>query len=234
MKLARTAARSTFTLLSAALVAGCAGSQPEIYLEQPVGQTFSAEAPLPPTPPAAPPAAPADANQASSTAAPAASTAAPAAPGEEMLTDENIASILSVANGGEIEQAKVAQKNAKDPRIKAFAAHMIDEHGKAMVDTAQLLKEIHVSPAESPLSSKLSADSRELVTKLGNEQGTDFDRDYIAAQIQEHQAVLDLMDSKLLVQVKNPELKAAILAFRPTVAHHLNEAKSIQASRVAK
>jgi putative membrane protein len=66
-------------------------------------------------------------------------------------------------------------------------------------------------------------------------KGADFDRDYIAAQIQEHQAALDLIDSILLVQVKNPELKAAIEAFRPKVEHHLNEAKAIQSSsRLAK
>ncbi len=222
MTLARIAACSTIALLAAG-VAGCGGSQPEP--QAPVGQSFVSETPAPATPaPVAPPPA------ASAEVAP----PPPAAPAEEPLTDEKIAAILDAANTGEIEQAKVAQKNAKDPRVKAFAAHMIQDHGKNMTESRALLTKIGVTPAESPVSTKLSHDSQQLVSTLGEAKGADFDKAYIDAQVKEHQDVLDMMDTKLLVQVKNGDLKAAIQAFRPKVEHHLEEAKSIQASRAAK
>jgi putative membrane protein len=225
MKLARIAARSTFALLAAGLVTACGGSQPEA--QQPVGQSFASEtpAPPPPAPVAPPPAAPADQGP---------STTAPAAPAEEPLTDEKIAAIIDAANTGEMDQAKIAQKNAKDPKVKAFAAHMITDHGKNMTDSKALLKKIGVTPAESPVSTKLVQGSQELVSKLGGEKGDDFDKDYIDAQVKEHQEVLDMMDTKLLVQVKNADLKAAIQAFRPKVEHHLNDAKAIQATLATK
>jgi putative membrane protein len=213
MTLARTAARSTFALLTAGLVAACGGGEPEATAP-------TAEVPAAAAPPPAETAAPAAA----------APSAAPAAPVEEPLTDERIAAILDAANGGEIEQAKLAPKNGKDAKVKAFAAHMITDHGKNQADSKALLKKINVIPADGQISLKLQQDSQQLVAKLNNEKGADFDKDYIDAQVQEHQAVLDLMDQKLLVQVKNADLKAAITAFRPKVEHHLGDAKTIQAS----
>jgi putative membrane protein len=224
MTLTRIAARSTLAILVAGLAAACGGSQPAA--QDP--QSFSSETQAwsPPVAAAPAPSAPAEA-----TTPPA---AAPAAPAEESLTDEKIAAILGAANAGEIEQAKVAQRNAKDPRVKAFAAHMIADHGKNQSDAKALFAKINITPASGEVSSKLQSDSQEIVARIGSEKGGDFDKDYIDAQVKEHQAVLDMMDTKLLVQVKNADLKAAIQAFRPKVEHHLEEAKTIQASLATK
>jgi len=107
---------------------------------------------------------------------------------------------------------------------------MVTEHGQNQADAEKLLKKIGLTPADSPISRKLSGDSGELVGRLKVQKGADFDKAYIDAQVEEHQAVLDLMDTKLIPMAQNTELKSAIQAFRPKVEHHLADAKSIQAA----
>ena len=62
------------------------------------------------------------------------------------------------------------------------------------------------------------------------DKGKDFDKAYIAAQIDGHQKVLDTINGKLLPNVKNADLKAYLDEIKPRVEQHLKEAKQLQES----
>ena len=223
-----TIARTALALWTALLAVSCGGNQSEPQSpQQPQTQTFASEtqAPAPAADTAPTPAATAGSTtEMSTTQNPAATQPAP----QEMLTDGQIAAIVSAANKGEIEQAKVAQTNAKDAKVKKFAALMVQHHGDNQKAAEKLLQKIGVTPLENDVSTKLENDSKQLVDKLKGEKGADFDRDYIDAQVSEHQQVLDMMDQKLIPQAKNAELKGAIQDFRPKVEMHLKSAQEIQ------
>jgi predicted outer membrane protein len=53
-------------------------------------------------------------------------------------------------------------------------------------------------------------------------------------QVTEHQAALDLFDNTLIPSAQNAQLKDSLKQVRPMVAEHLQEAKSIQGSLLAK
>ena len=146
------------------------------------------------------------------------------------LSDEQIAAITGAANRGEVEQSKLAQSKTKDPKVKKFAAMMITHHGEANQKQIELLKKQHLTPEESPTSTQLTSESSRLLESLKSMTGAEFDRAYVDAQVKEHTALLDAMDTKLLPAVKNADLKADITAMRAKLEGHLKEAQSLQKS----
>jgi putative membrane protein len=150
----------------------------------------------------------------------------PPEPKPEALSDAQIAAITEAANTAEIAQAKVAQAKSKDPAVKKFAAMMISHHGEAKQKQAKL----KLKPEESGVSTALQADAGSTLNSLNTNAGKDFDKTYIAAQITEHQKVLDTINDKLLPNVKDAGLKAYLEEIKPTVEQHLKQAKQLQES----
>jgi len=151
---------------------------------------------------------------------------AAAPPKAEPLSDEQIAAVTDAANSAEIEQAKLAESKSKDAGVKRFAAMMIAHHGAAKAKQAKL----KLKPAESSVSTGLQADAASTLDSLKTSKGKDFDKAYIAAQVDGHQKVLDTINDKLLPSVKNADLKAYLEEIKPRVEQHLKEAKQLQES----
>ena len=142
----------------------------------------------------------------------------------EALTDEQIAKITDDANSAEIDQAKLAESRAKDPRVKSFAERMIKHHGEAKDKQAQL----KLKTDGSTTSRKLENDATVTLATLKGDQDPAFDRDYIADQVSEHQQVLDMINDQLLPNVKNADLKSYLNELKPKVQMHLMAAQDLQ------
>jgi putative membrane protein len=140
------------------------------------------------------------------------------------LTDQQIAAVTDSVNTAEIEQARLAQSKSTNDEVKRFAAMMIEHHGQAKKKQVQL----NLAEAESPLSLKLAAQTHLTMEQLKQKTGGEFDRAYLQAQIDGHQKVLEAIDTQLLPNAKNPELKAYLESIRPTVADHLARAQAAQ------
>jgi putative membrane protein len=216
-------ARTSSVIVPIALGLAACSETPE-----PQTPAFASQA-MPAAEPAAPAAPPAE-PPAAMPPAPAAETMGTPAPTVQPLTDDQILEVVTVANKGEIEQARLAQQKAKDPRVKKFAAMMLQHHSEANQKNLAMAQRLGLKPAESETSQKLTSDTTQITDTLKPLSGVDFDRSYIDAQIKEHQAVLELMDQRLLPNAKNDELRSAIQNFRPKVEMHLREAQAIQAA----
>jgi putative membrane protein len=222
MKHTRTALTA---LLASSFAFGCGGStsEPKSQGSEPaMSEPEPAPAALAPTPTAQPTAD--DSMAANVTAAPAAANE----PAPTPLADAQIAAITDTANTGEVEQATVAQKKAKNARVKKFAGMMIAHHTKAKQDQAKLLKKLNMTPEENPKSTALAEESKTAVESLKNTEPSDFDRVYIDGQVSAHQKVLDMLVNELIPNAKHADLKAALEEFRPKVEAHLTEAQEIQ------
>ena len=150
-------------------------------------------------------------------------------PSEPALSDEQIAKITATAHDGEIAAGKLAATNAKDPKVKKFAAMMVKHHGEELKKEEALAKKAKIMPGDSPVSMQMAKDNESTATTLKGLKGAEFDKAYMDAQVKGHQDVLDAIDKKLLPAAQNADLKAAITAFRPVVETHLKDAKEILA-----
>jgi putative membrane protein len=144
------------------------------------------------------------------------------------LTDAQIVTVTETVNKGEIEQATLAKSKSKNPEVKSFASHMITEHTKASQQGKQLAKAEKLVPEDSATAQDVSAKGESTLATLKAADKTTFDRQYIDAQVEQHQTVLQLIDDQLLPSASDAELKAQLEKTRGMVQAHLEAAKALQ------
>jgi putative membrane protein len=152
------------------------------------------------------------------------------APAVEPLNDAQIAKILETVDTAEIEQAKLAQKKSKNPGVKKFAAHMIQQHTKSKQKGGALAKKAKITPADSSVSTELSGKATALTESLKTADASAIDALYIEGQATQHQEVLTLVDSRLLPSATHEDLKSLLTEVRTMVETHVGEAKTLQES----
>ncbi|XXY17835.1 DUF4142 domain-containing protein [Sorangium sp. So ce216] len=152
----------------------------------------------------------------------------PSAPPEAPLTDEQIVAVLDAANKKEIDEAQVAQTKAKHKDVKAYARVITQHHTEAKAKQAKLVKKLGITAADSDKSKQLTTETQQAVDQLKGLQGADFDQQFVAIMIQDHQKTLDLLDKRILQDAKNAELKTLIEKdLRPTIEKHLKDAEAL-------
>lgn len=172
-----------------------------------------------------------DANSGATTGGNAASTTTTntTATGQK-LTDGQIAAVVLAADGAEMNQAKMAEKKSRNKKVKGFAHHMLSDHGKNEHALASMDKKTKMIPEQSDLSQSMTTQAEQTAKQLQEMSGKEFDKAYIDAQVQQHQALLDTMNNQLIPNAQNPKLKAMLDKTAKTVSSHLEQAKRIQAS----
>ena len=212
---------SALSMILACAAAACGGSDDKPAQSASDVTTTSTTAPSADPTPAPAPAPVAD---------PAPAAAPAPAPVAATYTDAQIAGILIALNKGEIDQAKTAEKNAKNPKVKAFAHKMVADHSDADHKESALLKKKKITPADSDKATGLTSDGSSMNDSLKAQKGADFDKSYIDMQVKMHQGALDLIDNTLLAQVQDTDQKALLTTIRGKVADHLKAATDIQGS----
>jgi putative membrane protein len=155
---------------------------------------------------------------------------APPADAPTVLSDEQIVQIVHTANTGEIAQAKLALSRSKDPRVQKLASMMLRDHTAADGKDIALARKANLILTPSPTNASLESDAQAATSMLQSESVAEFDRGYVDTQVKEHEAVLDLIDEKLIPNAKSSELRSFIADVRPTIAMHLKHAQDLQAS----
>jgi putative membrane protein len=140
------------------------------------------------------------------------------------LGDAEILAITAAANTAEIEQGRLAQEKAHDPRVRDFGAMMVDHHGEARQDQQKL----SVEPTPSAEAQRMQRDAEDALRSLKQKSGKDFDRAYLQLQIDEHRKVRDELQDKLLPSAKDSGLKAYLEDIKPKVESHLAQAERLQ------
>ena len=143
------------------------------------------------------------------------------------LTDDQILYVLHAANIAEMDQARMAEKKAKNARVKRFAAMMLKEHGEADSKGNEVAKKVRASLTPSDVSNRLETDAKQQMANVSSQGGSDFDRAYMDAQAKAHRVVLLTIERQLLPNVKSQEVRELLQMMRPKVEGHLHEAEDI-------
>jgi putative membrane protein len=136
--------------------------------------------------------------------------------------------VVHTANVGEVDQAKLAQSKAKDVHVKSLAAMMVKDHADADGKALALAKEESLRLAPSSTNTSLESDAGSATSTLKFQSGAEFDKGYVDTQVKEHQAVLDMIDQKLIPNAKSAGVKAFLAEVRPKIAMHLQHAQDLQ------
>jgi putative membrane protein len=132
--------------------------------------------------------------------------------------------MAAASDAFEIETSKLAATNGASAAVKKFAAQMITAHEGSTAKLKSLTATL--SPALAP-DPKLSAEQQQKLADLKSKQGADFDAAYAAGQVAGHQQTLDMLKGYAATG-DVPQLKTFASGMVPTVAAHLNMAKSLK------
>jgi putative membrane protein len=148
-------------------------------------------------------------------------TANPAAPaagtmqsaGKLSTSDQKF--VNEAASGGlfEVDAGKLAEKSA-DPQVRKFGARMVQDHSAA----DNKLKQIAAAQG-GMVPSTLDQDHKQKLDRLASLHGQDFNRQYMAMMVQDHDA--DTQDfAKAAQDLKDPQLKQFAAQTLKTIKNH--------------
>ena len=128
---------------------------------------------------------------------------------------------LAVADMAEIEAGKLALEKAQDPKVKEFAQHMVDDHGKMLDEVKSLAQSKNVELPSAP-----DAKHEKAMKKLESASGASFDREYMRAMVKDHREALKLAQ-RTAKRAKDADIKAAAEKAAPEIQDHLKTAQEI-------
>ncbi len=107
--------------------------------------------------------------------------------------DQDFLKKAVIANLAEIELGRLAGQKAQNPEVKQFAQMMVNGHTKALDE----LKQLAQGSAGAELPSALDEKHLELQQKLSGLSGEEFDREYMAAMVDAHEDVEDMLEDRV-------------------------------------
>ncbi|WP_299848596.1 DUF4142 domain-containing protein [uncultured Roseovarius sp.] len=124
------------------------------------------------------------------------------------LSDTEIAHVAYVADNIDIRYAHLALAISTTPEIHEFAKTMIRDHEAVNAAALELLDKLGAEAQDNFLSQKLAADSEEIINRLSDLRGAEFDRAYAENELGYHKAVNNLVENTFIPNIDHPEVKA--------------------------
>jgi putative membrane protein len=150
------------------------------------------------------------------------------------LSDAEIASAAVVANQNDIDFAKIAKLKSKNADILKFAETMAKDHQAVIDQAVALVTKLKVTPKDNPVSKKLAEDASKTKKMLNSKSSGTFNRAYIDNEVAYHKAVIAAVETVLIPQANNQELKTLLQNVVPALKAHLEHAEMVQKSLTSK
>ena len=135
---------------------------------------------------------------------------------------------LAEGNLAEVAAAKQALAKSNDTKVKAFAQHMVDDHGMALDQLTTLARNKQVELPSVP-----DEKHRKMAERMADMSAIDFNKQYAQAMVVDHRATLKLLD-KITSNTKDEDLKALAEKMKPTVQTHLKMALELTSESPSK
>lgn len=146
----------------------------------------------------------------------------------QMINDAQIAAIVVTANQVDINAGKLAADKGKSDQVKEFGKQMAQDHAGVNKSAVELVTKLMVKPEDNATSQSLKEGGEKNVAHLKMLKGAAFDKAYIDNEVAYHEQVLAAVDTTLIPNAKNEELKALLVKVRPAFVAHLEHAKMLQ------
>ncbi len=131
-----------------------------------------------------------------------------------MSQDKTFLTNASAGGMAEVQFGQLAAQKASNPKVKAFGQKMVTDH--TMLNNE--LKPFADKDGVAPPSALMPEDQAEY-DKLNGLSGADFDKEYIAFMMKDHDK--DLADfKKEEATTQDPELKMAVAKGEKVIAQH--------------
>lgn len=124
--------------------------------------------------------------------------------------DAQIAHIAYAAGAIDVAAGQQALVKSTNPEVKEFAEEMVRDHRAVNDKALALIQKLGVVPKDNPTSQALAKAAGAKTTELAKLSGPAFDRAYIQNEIAFHKTVNNALESTLIPDARNAELKALL------------------------
>lgn len=142
------------------------------------------------------------------------------------MSDANILAKESDGDSAEVVIGRYASTHAADPRVKAYAKLLVDDHGKGLKEVHALAKKLSITP-QPPADDTASQETTHTLQHLGTLKGRDFDTAFVAHEIDDHKTDIDDA-KKAAAAAQNPQVKQLVEKSLPELQKHLDRAQALQ------
>lgn len=147
---------------------------------------------------------------------------------EPKITDAQIAAIVVTANQVDVDAGNLAGEKSSSTEVKKFAETMVRDHTAVNKSAVDLVTKLKVSPEENDTSRALKTGGDKNIADLHALKGGAFDKAYVDHEVAYHEQVIQALDTLLIPNAQNAELKGLLMKVRPAFVAHLDHAKHLQ------
>lgn len=144
------------------------------------------------------------------------------------LSDPEVASVAVVANQIDVSYADIAKKKSKDKEVLKFAETMISDHNAVLTQAGALVKKLNVTPKDNAVTQSLLVDAEKTKKILNAKSEKEFDKAYVDNEVSYHKAVISAVETLLIPETENAELKTLLQNVVPALKTHLEHAEMLQ------
>jgi putative membrane protein len=144
------------------------------------------------------------------------------------LNDSQIISIVIAANQADLSIGHLVKSKSSDDEVGFFAQSMVSDHSINLESVAALITRLKIIPQDSPASQNFIVRTMKNITELSSLSQTEFNKTYINQEVIFHEQVLVTIDSLLIPNAKNEELRRLLGKIKPAFFSHLQHAKRVQ------
>jgi putative membrane protein len=148
-------------------------------------------------------------------------------------TDAKILRAVVTANAMDSALGDFAAKIASTPGVKDYARTMMRDHSGANKAANDLSRSANIPYDSAHLDKKdpqieTTQDAADQMNELRKLQGIEFDKGYVQGEVKMHEDVLKSIDKDFIPNAQHADLRAYLEKIRPTVAAHLERAKTLK------
>jgi putative membrane protein len=132
----------------------------------------------------------------------------------ETKGDEVFAKQAAMGGLAEVQLSQLAMQKAHSTDVKQFARKMVEDHSKANMELQRIAEKQKLT-----LPEKLDGERQETYDKLAKMSGPEFDRAYMKAMTQDHDATVTRFKNESLYG-QDPELKSFAMRTLPIIERH--------------
>ncbi|MBI2516255.1 MAG: DUF4142 domain-containing protein [Opitutae bacterium] len=144
--------------------------------------------------------------------------------------DAQIAAIVVVANQVDVDAGKLVAATSQSSAVRDFATKMVTDHTAVNQSAVALVTKLNVAPETNDTSKALQAGGDKNLAHLRTLSGAALDRAYVDHEVAYHEQVIQALDTALIPNAQNAELKALLVQVRPAFIEHLGHAQHLQAT----
>jgi putative membrane protein len=142
-------------------------------------------------------------------------------------TDPQIAHIAYTAGAIDVAAGKQALAKSHNKAIRSFAEEMVRDHTAVNDKALALVKKLHVTPEANPTSTSLSKQADATLKRLSHLKGAAFDRAYIDNEVAYHKTVNGALETTLIPNARNAELKSLLQTGLTLFREHQKHAEQV-------